>query len=261
VCGSYSPALQSSPSHVESVEVQRLLKFSATLPAPNRAGSVGTASVSFAIYNSPEGGELYWHETQNVAVDAQGRYSVLLGETTPGGLPADIFALNGHHWLGVQAAGQAQRRLLLMELPSPSKADPADPGVPIRKQAASTSSPSDRPLALVLLIMFLAGAALAGTEVAKWWKKRMELYRPPPLANLINYDVGPERRWRATQVLWFPLSRLQLLRGQSQPSGQSVDHDPPEDDPPKEDQPKDDQPKHEQAKDNQPKDDQPRKAA
>ena len=73
--------------------------------------------------------------------------------------------------------------------------------------------------------MFLAGTAMASAEVVKWWKARMEQYEPPPLANLISYVPGPERRWRATQMLWFPLARLRAVRGPLQPSVQSIDDD------------------------------------
>jgi regulatory helix-turn-helix LysR family protein len=64
-------------------------------------------------------------------------------------------------------------------------------------------------------------------EVVKWWKRRMEQYGPPPLANLISYIPDRERLWRATQVLWFPLSDLCAIRGRLHHSVQSIDDDRP----------------------------------
>lgn len=77
------------------------------------------------MYNQPYGGSAYWQETQNVHPDAEGGYTVLLGETTMGGLPADIVAPGGIHWLGVQVSGQPEQpRMLLVEMPFKFKPDP-----------------------------------------------------------------------------------------------------------------------------------------
>jgi len=76
------------------------------------------------MYNEPYGGAAYWQGTQNVRPDAEGGYTVLLGETTLGGLPADIVAPGGMLWLGVQVSGQPEQpRMLLVELPSTLKSD------------------------------------------------------------------------------------------------------------------------------------------
>jgi hypothetical protein len=59
-------------------------------------------------------------ETQNVQLDALGRYSVLLGVSLPGGLPLDLFTTGKALWLGVQAQlpGQAEQpRVLLVAVP------------------------------------------------------------------------------------------------------------------------------------------------
>lgn len=212
-CVSLSSAQVESAWSGESVDVQRLLKFSGTLTDSHRAGSGGVVSVRFTIYNEPDGGEAYWREIQDVRPDASGRYTVLLGETTLGGLPPDTFASRGSHWLGIQPFAQPEQpRILLVELPSTWKADPINSSPPIRKRTMLPSKPAERHLALALLVMFLVGTAMACWEVVKWWKGRMEQYEPPPLASLINYVPGPERRWRATQVLCFPFSHIRAIR-------------------------------------------------
>ena len=196
--------------------VQRLIKFHGALADPQRAG-VGTVNVRFTVYDQPYGGEACWQETQSVHPDAQGRYAVLLGETTPGGLPPDIFASLGTHWLEVQLAGQPTRpRIQLTELPSPTpQSDAIRSGTPSLQAAMPTRS-SDRYLVLVLLSMFLAGMVLACSETIKWWKGRMEQYWPPPFASLIDYVRGPGPRWYATHVLGFPLWAPRTVRGPSQ---------------------------------------------
>ncbi len=83
--------------------------------------------VTFALYKDQQGGAPLWLETQNVAVDAAGHYSVQLGATLSHGLPTDLFASGEARWLGVQAQGQAeQARVLLLSVPYAMKAADAE---------------------------------------------------------------------------------------------------------------------------------------
>jgi hypothetical protein len=187
--------------------VQRLFKFSGTLVNPHGFKSSGTISMHFGMYNDPYRGEPYWEEVQKVRPDAQGRYTVLLGETTPGGLPSDIFASQGRHWLGVQALGQPEQpRILLVELPSVWKPDPIASSGPIHRKTLLPTDPMERRLVLLLLTMFLAGTALGCAEVARWWKARTELYGEPPFTNLLSVVPGSARVRGAIQFLRFPIS-------------------------------------------------------
>jgi hypothetical protein len=65
----------------------------------NRAGD--TVEATFRIYATAEGGEALWTETQQVAVKADGSYSVLLGAASQSGLPQSVFAGGQARWLGV----------------------------------------------------------------------------------------------------------------------------------------------------------------
>jgi hypothetical protein len=65
----------------------------------NRAGD--TVEATFRIYATAEGGEALWTETQQVAVKADGSYSVLLGAASENGLPQGVFAGGQARWLGV----------------------------------------------------------------------------------------------------------------------------------------------------------------
>jgi hypothetical protein len=226
-CVSLSLAQESSPGRSQSVNVQRLFKFSGTLTGSHRPGFVvGLVTLRFAMYNEPDGGKAYWQETQKVDADARGRYSVLLGETALGGLPADLFASPGSHWLGVQASDQPEQpRVRLVELPSARTADPISPSTSI-SEAPEQYNPTERRLALILFIMFLVGTGMACVELRKWWKTRTERYGEPPFANLLRFVPNPDRLRRAAQLLRVPLSdRVRSMGGRSQPSTQSIDID------------------------------------
>lgn len=67
------------------------------------------------------------------------------------------------------------------------------------------TTPGDRLLGLICLIMFFAGMVLSCQEVVKWWKARMDRSESPPLPRLITYELDSGKRWRPTKVLWFRL--------------------------------------------------------
>ena len=191
----------------DSAPAQRLLKFTGRLGEPPRGGFIGRVTVRFKLYNDPDGAKPYWEETQNVLPDARGSYTVLLGETTIGGLPPEIFASRERHWLGVQPAGQPeQARLLLVELPSAWRPDPITSGGPSAPPAVLPSGPVERYLALSLGIMFLLGSALACSEAVKWWKRRMEQFGEPPFGKLLGLIPSPDKLRRGAQVLTLPVS-------------------------------------------------------
>ncbi len=86
-----------------------------------------TAGVTFAVYTQQDGGAPLWMETQNVATDSGGNYSVLLGSATAAGLPPDLFSQQEQHWLGVQVQGQPEQpRVLMVSVPYAFKASEAD---------------------------------------------------------------------------------------------------------------------------------------
>jgi len=242
-CVSLSPALlpaQNLPRRSGdsvNVNVQRLFKFSGTLTAARRQPIGSVAAMHFAMYNRPYGGEAYWLETQNVHPDAQGHYTVLLGDTTPGGLPADIFEPGGAHWLGVEAAGQAEQpRILLAELLNASNSGAATSSA---SESESGTSSRDRYIAVILSIMFLAGLWMAYVEMRKQWKAQTEQYGEPPFANLLSLisnlrtlisSLIPsrERIQRVAQTVSIASSdRFRTLRGRLQRSQHNVADDQP----------------------------------
>ena len=75
---------------------------------------------TFGIYELQEGGTPLWSETQKVAVDEQGSYSVLFGASSNTGLPLDIFASGKALWLRMQTqlpGSGEQSRVLLVAVP------------------------------------------------------------------------------------------------------------------------------------------------
>jgi hypothetical protein len=118
--------------------VPSLLKFSgAVVHAP------GTVGVTFALYKDQAGGAPLWLETQNVAVNDSGQYTVYLGANHANGVPPELFAAGEARWLGVQAAGQAEQpRILLAAVPYAMKAVAADTlgGLPAASFVSSDTS-------------------------------------------------------------------------------------------------------------------------
>jgi hypothetical protein len=116
------PAISPAQEAAVSV-VPHLIKYSATLPsAPSTATA---AEVKFALYAAPAGGEALWSETQQVALDSSGRYSVLLGSVTA--LPNAAFANGAARWIGVTLSGQEEAaRTVLVATPYSLKASDAE---------------------------------------------------------------------------------------------------------------------------------------
>jgi hypothetical protein len=119
---------QQSPRSAAS-SVPRVMHITGVfVPANGQpAGSVET--VTFVIYSEENGGTPLWEETQQVTVDANGRYSALLGATRPDGLPLDLFANGEARWLERRFTGPGksdQARVLLASVPYALKASDAD---------------------------------------------------------------------------------------------------------------------------------------
>jgi hypothetical protein len=120
---------QTGSSLPAGTAVPRLVKFSATLK--DHLGKLfgGTVGVTFSIYKDEEGGAALWLETQNVELDEQGHYTVLLGSSKSEGLPLELFTAGEPRWLGVQVnlpKETEQPRVLLVSVPYALKASDAD---------------------------------------------------------------------------------------------------------------------------------------
>src|SRR5215831_3247503 len=85
--------------------------------------------VTLAIYRDEVGGAPLWQETQNASLDAEGRYTVMMGSTSNEGVPLDLFSSGESRWLGVlfNRAGEVeQARVRLASVPYALRASDAE---------------------------------------------------------------------------------------------------------------------------------------
>jgi len=106
--------------------VPHLVKFSGTVNDVNGRPRTGVTSITFALYKDQAGGAALWLETQNVTLDAQGHYTLLLGLNSAEGMPLQLFTANEAQWLGVQPEGLPEQRVLLVSVPYALKAADAE---------------------------------------------------------------------------------------------------------------------------------------
>jgi hypothetical protein len=105
------------------------VKFAGGLKDEQGKARTGVVGVTFAVYKDQEGGAALWLETQNVELDEQGHYTVLLGATRNEGLPLELFSAGEPRWLGMQvnlSREVEQPRVLLVSVPYALKAADAD---------------------------------------------------------------------------------------------------------------------------------------
>ena len=124
-----SRTMQAPREVVPPLPVPRLVKFAGVLKDELGKVRTGLVGVTFAVYKEQEGGAALWLETQNVELDEQGRYTVLLGSTKSEGLPLELFAAGEPRWLGVQVnlpKELEQPRVLLVSVPYALKAADAE---------------------------------------------------------------------------------------------------------------------------------------
>jgi len=116
-----NPASTSAASSAATVPM--LINYSGVIRDSNEKSSARVTGVTFLLYPDQLGGSPLWMETQNIAPDKLGRYTVTLGATRSEGLPAEMFASGQARWLAVQVAGQPEQpRVLLVAVPYALKA-------------------------------------------------------------------------------------------------------------------------------------------
>ncbi len=114
---------QSSPDPV-TVPVSTV-RYSSVIPDSSSAPRSGVVPLTFSLYADPDTNSPLWSEHQSVSVAADGRYTVLLGATTP--LNAALFPSGEQRWLGVQVGDNPELpRVLLAGQPYAITASNAD---------------------------------------------------------------------------------------------------------------------------------------
>jgi len=163
-----SRTVQTPAELAPALPVPRLVKFAGTLKDELGKARTGVVGVTFAIYKEQEGGAALWLETQNVELDEQGRYTVLLGSSKSEGLPLELFISGDPRWLGVQVnlpKEVEQPRLLLVSVPYALKAADAETlgGKPLSSFVlASPATGSGGGVGTVLASTGAIGAATIG---------------------------------------------------------------------------------------------------
>jgi trimeric autotransporter adhesin len=100
-----------------------LVNFTGKISVARGEPAHSVEGITFAIYKDQSGGAPLWLETQSVAVDAKGAFTVQLGATRNEGLPVDVFDVKESRWLGVRVGGQEEQpRALLLSVPYALKA-------------------------------------------------------------------------------------------------------------------------------------------
>ncbi len=115
----YAQTAQAGPT------VPRIIRVANVFRPANGYAISPVESVTLAVYGQERGGDPLWTETQNINVDQEGHYSLLVGSSSPEGVPADLFASGEPRWLGVQfnrPAEAEQARVLLVSVPYALKA-------------------------------------------------------------------------------------------------------------------------------------------
>jgi hypothetical protein len=119
---------QSTPSPTPE-PVPRLVTISGVFRPADRQPAGRFETVTLSLYAEKEGGTPLWQERQTIAIDAQGRYSLLLGATHPDGIPAAVFGDPAAHWIGIlfERPGEVEGpRSLLTSTPYAIRAADAD---------------------------------------------------------------------------------------------------------------------------------------
>src|SRR6266446_6022556 len=162
-----SRTVQTPQEVVPALPVPRLVKLAGTLKDELGKPRTGVVGVTFAIYKEQEGGAALWLETQNVELDEQGRYTVLLGSTKSEGLPLELFTAGEPRWLGVQVnlpKELEQARVLLVSVPYALKAADAETlgGKPLSSFVLA-SSPSEGVVGVGTVLNAATGVTGAAT--------------------------------------------------------------------------------------------------
>jgi hypothetical protein len=121
--------LNAQQTSIALTPVPRLVWFSGSFHPADGLPIAPVETVTLTVYHDREGGDALWQETQTVVVPADGRYNLLMGSTSPDGLPLDLFTSGEPRWLGARfnRPGEVEQpRVHLASVPYALKAVDAD---------------------------------------------------------------------------------------------------------------------------------------
>jgi hypothetical protein len=100
--------------------VPHFVRFGGVVKDENAVPHAATVTMKFVIYDDARSGNALWQEVQNVQLDSDGRYDVMLGSTALDGMPMEIFTSGEPRWLGAQVVrpgSEEQARVLMVSVP------------------------------------------------------------------------------------------------------------------------------------------------
>ena len=119
-----------SAGSLASTSVPRVINISGVFRPADGGQPAQVETVTLGIYGEETGdAPPLWQETQNIAVDSSGRYTLLLGAAQVDGIPLHVFASGEARWLGITwlRAGEAQgARTRLTSVPYALRASDAE---------------------------------------------------------------------------------------------------------------------------------------
>ncbi|MEA2626374.1 MAG: hypothetical protein QOD06_2419 [Candidatus Binatota bacterium] len=119
----------SSEADLPGAKLLSVLEVNGSLSTMRNLAAGEVVPVRFAVYSKEDGGEPVWNETQDVVLGTDGDYHVLLGSTSPAGLPSDLFSPGTSSWLAVEplsGAAEPLPRILIATIAAPSEKEPTD---------------------------------------------------------------------------------------------------------------------------------------
>ena len=117
------------PPVVPAASVPRVVRIDGQFVPANGLPPSPVEVVTLSLYASESSETSLWEETQDVRLDAQGRYAIFLGATRAEGLPVSLLVPDEARWLGMRFArpGEGeQARVLLTSVPYALRASDAD---------------------------------------------------------------------------------------------------------------------------------------
>ena len=86
-------------------DVPHLISYQGRLTDGSEFPLTGSYNITFRLYDTPSGGTTLWAETQNVTLNSDGLYNVMLGSVMP--FPSTL-DFSEQYWLGVSVDGGAE---------------------------------------------------------------------------------------------------------------------------------------------------------
>jgi trimeric autotransporter adhesin len=122
-CAEAQADRQNSEPAAATATVPRLIRVHGMVRADTGKPFSGSIGITFTLYQDATSTEVVWQEVQSVQLDSTGHFNALLGASSEGGVPLELFSSGEARWLGIRPDGQAEQpRILFLSVPYALKA-------------------------------------------------------------------------------------------------------------------------------------------